>query len=223
MERQLRYIAVEGPIGVGKTALAELLARRLQARLVLEGVEENPFLEKFYRDMRGYAFQTQLFFLLSRHHQLRETFQTQMVLMDGALVPGQAVVSDYLFEKDRIFATLNLTDDELALYYRVYDLVKQDVPRPDMVIYLQARVEVLLARIKQRGRRFEENIDPEYLKSLSNLYNSFFLHYDGAPVLIVNTDRLDFVGIPEDFEDLFRAIVEHNQGRKFYSPRGRRR
>ncbi len=223
MERQLRYIAVEGPIGVGKTALAELLARRLQARLVLEGVGENPFLEKFYRDMRGYAFQTQLFFLLSRYRQLRETFQTQMVVVGGALVPGQVVVSDYLFEKDRIFATLNLTDDELSLYYRVYDLVKQDVPQPDMVIYLQARVDILLARIKQRGRKFEENIDPEYLKNLSNFYNSFFLHYEAAPVLIVNTDRLDFVGTSEDFEGLFRAMLEHEKGRRFYSPRGRRK
>lgn len=221
MERGLKYIAVEGPIGVGKTALAELLARRLQARLVREAIEENPFLEKFYRDSRSYAFQTQLFFLLTRHRQLRELSQAELVLVEGALVPG-GVMSDYLFDKDRIFATLNLTEHELALYYRIYDLLKGDIPKPDLVVYLQAQVEVLLARIRQRGRPFEANIDPEYVKSLANLYNSFFLHYEDAPVLIVNTDRLDFVGEEEDFEELFQAILNHRSGRKFYSPRRRR-
>lgn len=223
MEQRLKYIAVEGPIGVGKTALAELLARRLSARLVQEVVEENPFLEKFYRDIRGYAFQTQLFFLLSRHRQLREIFQSRIIMVAGELIPEPAVVSDYLFDKDRIFATLNLNEPELALYYRIYELVKNDIPKPDLVVYLQAQVDVLLARIRQRGRSFEANIDPEYLNNLSNLYNSFFLHYEEAPVLIVNTDRLNFVNNPEDFEGLFRAIVEHDRGRKFYSPRSRKR
>ncbi len=223
MEQRLRYIAVEGPIGVGKTALAELLARRLSARLVQEVVEENPFLEKFYRDIRGYAFQTQLFFLLSRHRQLREIFQSRIIMVEGELIPEPAVVSDYLFDKDRIFATLNLNEPELALYYRIYELVKNDIPKPDLVVYLQAQVDVLLGRIRQRGRSFEANIEPEYLNSLSNLYNSFFLHYEEAPVLIVNTDRLNFVNNPEEFEELFRAIVEHDRGRKFYSPRSRKR
>ncbi len=223
MERQLRYIAVEGPIGVGKTALTELLARRLSARLVREAVEENPFLNKFYRDRRRYAFQTQIFFLLSRHRQLQEIFQGEMVLVNGTLVPQTTVVSDYLFDKDRIFATLNLTEHELALYYRIYDLLKGDIPKPDLVVYLQAQLEVLLVRIKQRGREFETEIDPEYLKNLSNFYNSFFLHFEETPVLIVNTDRLDFVGNQGDFEELFKAIMEHDSGRKFYSPRGRRR
>jgi len=223
VEQRLRYIAVEGPIGVGKTALAELLARRLSARLVQEVVEENPFLEKFYRDIRGYAFQTQLFFLLSRHRQLREIFQSRIIMVEGELIPEPAVVSDYLFDKDRIFATLNLNEPELALYYRIYELVKNDIPKPDLVVYLQAQVDVLLGRIRQRGRSFEANIEPEYLNSLSNLYNSFFLHYEEAPVLIVNTDRLNFVNNPEEFEELFRAIVEHDRGRKFYSPRSRKR
>ncbi|MEO0069917.1 MAG: deoxynucleoside kinase [candidate division WOR-3 bacterium] len=221
MERGLKYIAVEGPICVGKTALAELLARRLQARLVKEAIEENPFLEKFYRDSRSFAFQTQLFFLLTRHRQLRELSQVEMVLVDGALVPG-GVVSDYLFDKDRIYATLNLTENELALYYRIYDLLKGDIPKPDIVVYLQAQVEVLLARIRQRGRHFDADIDPEYVKSLANLYNSFFFHYEDAPVLIVNTDRLDFIGEDDDFEELFRAMLQHHSGRKFYSPRRRR-
>lgn len=223
MAQRVKYIAVDGPIGVGKTTLAKLLAQRLSAHLVCEVVEENPFLEKFYRDVRGYAFQTQLFFLLSRHHQLRETFQTRMIMVEGELVPAPAVVSDYLFDKDRIYAALNLSEPELTLYYRIYDLVKGDIPTPDLVVYLQARVEVLLARIRQRGRNFESNIDPEYLGNLSNLYNSFFLHYEEVPVLIVNTERFNFVNNQEDFEKLFRAIVEHQQGRKFFSLRSRKR
>lgn len=223
MAQRLKYIAVEGPIGVGKTTLAKLLAQRLSAHLVCEVVEENPFLEKFYRDVRGYAFQTQLFFLLSRHHQLRETFQTRMIMVAGELVPAPAVVSDYFFDKDRIYAALNLSEPELALYYRIYDLVRGDIPTPDLVVYLQARVEVLLARIRQRGRSFESNIDSEYLSNLSNLYNSFFLHYEEVPVLIVNTERLNFVNNQEDFEELFRTIVAHQKGRKFFSLRSRKR
>ncbi|MGQ9708249.1 MAG: deoxynucleoside kinase [bacterium] len=223
MSGQLRYLAIEGPIGVGKTPLAELLANRLQARLVCEMVEENPFLVKFYSDIRGFAFQTQIFFLLARHRQLQKIFQTEMVMVERSLVPEQAVVSDYMFDKDRIFATLNLTEHELALYYRIYDFIKKDIPRPDLVIYLQAQPEVLLGRIRQRGRLFEANIELDYLKTLSNLYNSFFLHYEEAPVLIVNSDRLDFLSNQEEFEELFRAILEHRSGRKFYSPQRRKR
>jgi deoxyadenosine/deoxycytidine kinase len=219
----VRYIAIEGPIGVGKTPLAELLAQRLPARLVRERFEENPFLEKFYQDIRGFAFQTQVFFLLARHRQLQELSQTELVLLEGALVPERAVVSDYMFDKDRIFATLNLTEPELALYYRIYDLIKKDIPKPDLIIYLQAQPDVLLTRIRQRGRPFEANIEPDYLFALSNLYNSFFLHYEEAPVLIVNADRLDFLSNPEEFEELFRAILEHRSGRKFYSPQARKR
>jgi deoxyadenosine/deoxycytidine kinase len=212
---ELKYVAVEGPIGVGKTALAELLASRLDARLVCEVVEENPFLEQFYTDMRNYAFQTQVFFLLSRHKQLRELAQTGLF--------EERIVSDYLFAKDQIFASMNLTEHEFALYSRIYDVVKQEVPKPDLVVYLQARTDVLQARIRQRGRQFEQSIDPAYLESLSDLYNSFFLHYEDAPVLIVNTDRLNFVVSRDEFEDLFRAIESTRQGRRFYSPRGRGR
>lgn len=208
---------------MGKTPLAELLAQRLPARLVRERFEENPFLEKFYQDIRGFAFQTQVFFLLARHRQLQELSQTELVLLEGALVPERAVVSDYMFDKDRIFATLNLTEPELALYYRIYDLIKKDIPKPDLIIYLQAQPDVLLTRIRQRGRPFEANIEPDYLFALSNLYNSFFLHYEEAPVLIVNADRLDFLSNPEEFEELFRAILEHRSGRKFYSPQARKR
>lgn len=211
----MRYIAIEGPIGVGKTALAEMLARRLGARLVKEAVEENPFLTRFYSDIRSYAFQTQVFFLLARHKQLRELKQAELF--------EQTVVSDYLFDRDRIFAGLNLTEHEFALYERIYEFVREETPRPDTVVYLQARPEVLLARIRRRGRQFEESIDPAYVESLANLYNSFFMHYDDAPLLIVNTDQLDFVATREDFEELFRAIESTTSGRRFYSPRGKRR
>lgn len=212
---RVRYIAVEGPIGVGKTALAERLAKRLGARLVREVVEENPFLGRFYGDMRNLAFQTQLFFLLSRHKQQCELAQ-----------PGlfeQAVVSDYLFDKDRVFAYLNLTEHELALYERIYEFLVKEIPRPDIVVYLQARTDVLLARIRQRGRDFETAIDPAYLDSLADAYNHFFMHYDATPLLIVNTERLDFVTNREDFEDLFKAIETTTSGRRFYSPRGKGR
>jgi deoxyguanosine kinase len=210
-----RYICIEGPIGVGKTALAELLARRLDARLVKEAVEENPFLDKFYADMRNYAFQTQLFFMLSRHKQQSELLQPELF--------SETVVCDYLFDKDRIFAHLNLTEHELTLYDRIYKFVAEEIPKPSIVVYLQARADVLLARIRQRARKFEAAIDPQYLEELADAYNHYFMHYELAPVLIVNTERLNFVASREDFEDLYRAIEETTAGRRFYSPRGKGR
>lgn len=210
----MRHIAVEGVIGVGKTALAERLAERLGARLVREEVEENPFLDRFYQDMSVYAFQTQLFFLLSRHQQQQALRQPELF--------DEVVVSDYVFEKDRVFAAINLSEHELALYERIYALLARDMVRPDLIVYLQARTDVLLARIRQRGRPFESGIDPAYLDSLSNAYNHFFLHYEGSAVLIVNTERLDFVASQEDFEELFKAI-QTTTGRRFYSPRGKGR
>ena len=200
---------------MGKTALAERLAQRLDAKLVKESVEENPFLDKFYGDMRNYALQTQLFFLLARHKQQRELLQPDMF--------HETVVCDYLLDKDRIFAHLNLTEHELALYDNIYRFVAEEIPKPNIVIYLQARVEVLLARIRQRARKFEVAIDPQYLGELTDAYNHYFVHYEAAPVLIVNTERLDFVANREDFEDLFRAIEETTAGRRFYSPRGKGR
>ncbi len=211
----MRYIAVEGVIGVGKSALADLLAKRLKARLVLEQVDENPFLDRFYQDARGYAFQTQLFFLLSRHKQ-QEDLRQPGLFEDN-------IVSDYLFDKDRIFAGLNLTDHEYSLYQRVYELLAKDVSKPDLVVYLQARTEVLLSRIKQRGRPYEQQIDPAYLEELADAYNHFFLHFDSSALLIVNTEQLDFVRNLEDFEDLFRAIETTTSGRRFYSPKGKGR
>ncbi|MFO7639116.1 MAG: deoxynucleoside kinase [bacterium] len=211
----MRHIAIEGVIGVGKTVLAERLAKRLNAKLVLEEVEDNPFLDRFYQDLRGYAFQTQLFFLLSRHRQQRELAQLGLF--------EENVVCDYLFEKDRVFAALNLTDHELALYDRVYGMLADEVRRPDLVVYLQARTEVVVSRIRKRGRPFEAGIDPDYIDRLSDAYNSYFMRYEAAPVLIVNTERTDFVASQEDFEDLFRAITATGAGRRFYSPSGRGR
>lgn len=211
----MKHLAVEGTIGVGKTALAELLAKRLNGKLVLEAVDENPFLDRFYQDIRGYAFQTQLFFLLSRHRQQQELAQQELF--------EEMVVSDYLFDKDRVFAALNLSEHELALYNQVYKLLEHDIKPPDAVVYLQARTDVLLARIKKRGRPFEAEIDPDYLDALSDAYNHFFMHYSAAPVLIVNTERLDFVANQDDFEELLKEIQATTSGRRFYSPRGRRR
>jgi deoxyguanosine kinase len=210
-----RYIAIEGPIGVGKTTLAQLLGERAGAKLVLEPVEENPFLAQFYDDARTYAFQTQLFFLLSR-------FQQQQALQQQELFT-QSTVSDYLFAKDRIFAALTLDPNELALYDRLYGALGPRVVKPDLVIYLQARVEVLLQRIKRRGRAFEKHIDPAYVEALASAYNDFFFHYDETPLLVVNTSEIDVVDSPEELEALVTVIRRHRKGTQHYLPGGTRR
>ncbi|MCX7785169.1 MAG: deoxynucleoside kinase [candidate division WOR-3 bacterium] len=211
IDTDLRYIAIEGMIGVGKTALAIKLAEKLNARCVLEEVEENPFLANFYQDMRTYALPTQLFFLLSRHRQQQQISQQALF--------QERIVSDYTFYKDRIFAYLNLSDHELKLYEKIYDFLEKDVPKPDLVVYLQASIPLLLERIKKRGRSFEQDISPEYLEALSDAYNRFFLHYDATPLLIVNTANLDFVKNEDDFVTLFKEIITTTQGRRFFSPR----
>lgn len=208
----LRYVTIEGVIGAGKTSLASLLARNLGARLVLEEVEENPFLSNFYQDRRAYAFQTQVFFLLSRYRQQQTTFQTDLF--------SQTTISDYLFAKDKIFAYLNLDDDEIALYERLLALVERDIPKPDLVVYLQADIDRLLALIKRRGRPFEREMSKEYLEDLSEAYNHFFLHYSETPLLVVNTNHIDFVNRKSDFEDLMRKICEPHQGTRYYVPSG---
>jgi deoxyadenosine/deoxycytidine kinase len=212
MERP-RYIAIEGPIGVGKTTLAEILAERLGGRLVLEVVEENPFLASFYADRRKHAFQAQLFFLLSRFAQQQELFQQDLF--------SQSTISDYLFAKDRVFAALNLDPNELALYERVYDLLGPRIVKPDLVVYLQARTEVLLSRIRRRGRSFEQGLDPAYLDALSRAYNDFFFHYDETPLLVVNVSDID-LGAPEDVEALLAVIRKHRKGVQNYVPLGTR-
>lgn len=205
----LKYIAIEGMIGVGKTVLATKLSEKLQARLVLEEVEENPFLANFYQDMRTYALSTQLFFLLSRHRQQQQLSQQTLF--------QEKIVSDYSFLKDRVFAYVNLSEHELKLYEKIYEFLEKDVPRPDLVVYLQAPVEILIERIKKRGRNFEQDMNPEYLQVLSDAYNRFFLHYDATPLLIVNTANLDFVKNESDFVQLFQAIITTTAGKKYYS------
>ena len=209
MERA-RYIAIEGPIGAGKTTLAKILEERFGARLVTESVDENPFLASFYEDRRKYAFQTQLFFLLSRFQQQQELFQQDLF--------NQVTVSDYLFAKDRIFAALNLEANELALYEQVYALIGGRTVKPDLVVYLQARHDVLLTRIRRRGRVIERNLEPAYLETLSRAYNEFFFHYDEAPLLVVNTSDVDLVSSGRDVDALVSVIRRHRKGTQHYNP-----
>ncbi|MCH7760065.1 deoxynucleoside kinase [candidate division TA06 bacterium] len=209
-----RYVSIEGVIGVGKTALAKRLAKRLRARLILEEVDENPFLSSFYRDMKTYALQTQLFFLLSRHRQQRELSQMDLF--------SQRVVTDYLFAKEKIFAYLNLDDHELTLYERIFSFIEKDAPTPDFVIYLQATPRELMRRIQERGRPYEQEIQLEYLVELSESYNRFFFHFDATPLLVVNVEEIDFVRKEEDFEDLYQEIQRPFSGTRFYVPAPRR-
>ena len=209
-----RYIAIEGPIGVGKTTLATALADRMGGRVVLEAVEENPFLPGFYQDRKKHAFQAQLFFLLSRYRQQRE-------LVQGHLFEKGAV-SDYILAKDKIFAYLNLEDDETALYEMIYKLLAPTIPRPDLVIFLQARPEVLLSRVRKRGIEYERNISLDYLKLLSDAYNEYFFHYNETPLLVVNTSEIDFVESPRDLEHLVREVNSAKRGTQHYIPLGSR-
>ena len=213
MERA-RYIAIEGPIGAGKTTLANLLVERLGGRLVAEAFAENPFLASFYDDRRKYAFQTQIFFLLSRFQQQQGLFQQDLF--------NQVTVADYLFAKDRIFAALNLDANELALYEQLYALLGARTVRPDLVIYLQARTEVLLARIRKRGREFERRLEPAYLEALGKAYNDFFFHFDDVPLLVVNTSDIDIAGSPTDADALLAVIRRHRKGTAHYNPAGSR-
>jgi deoxyadenosine/deoxycytidine kinase len=213
MERP-RYIAVEGPVGAGKSVLAQALSERLGARLVSEDAEENPFLRGFYADPRKHAFQAQIFFLLSRFQQQQALFQQDLF--------SQSTVADYLFPRDRIFATLTLAPEELALYDRLYELLGPRVVKPDLVVYLQARTEVLLSRVRRRGRDYERAIDVPWLEALARAYNDFFFHYDDTPLLVVNGSDIDLEGNPEDVEALLAVIRKHRKGRQHYVPLGTR-
>jgi len=208
-----RHIVVDGPIGVGKTTFARALAERLGARLVLEEVDENPFLAKFYRDRAAFAFQTQLFFLLSRYRQQQSMRQEDLFRRN--------TVSDYVFQKDRIFAHLNLGADELALYEKIYGLLDPRIPPPDLVVYLQARTEVLLERIRTRARDYERPITTAYLEQVSRAYADFFFHWDKSPKLVVNTSDIDIVDNEEDLEDLIAAVRRMKKGVQFYNPQSR--
>jgi deoxyguanosine kinase len=202
-----RYIVVEGPLGVGKTTLVKLLAETFEAKTVLERAGENPFLEKFYQDRSKYAFQTQIFYLLTRYQQQQEILQGDLF--------HQNIICDYLFAKDRIFACLNLSEDEMVLYDWIYQLLDQRVVKPDLVIYLQAPVSVLTKRIRKRALWYEKNIEEEYLKKVSKAYNNFFFHYKDTPLLVVNTSSIDFVKREADLKNLLREIRNTDKGIRY--------
>lgn len=213
MERA-RFIAVEGPIGVGKTTLALRLADRFRGRLLLEPVEENPFLARFYDDPRKHAFQAQMFFLLSRWQQQQALWQQDLF--------GQVAVSDYLFAKDRIFAALTLDADEQALYDRVFAMLGTRIVKPDLVVYLQARTDVLMQRIRRRARPSERNLDPDYLDALCKAYGDFFFHYEDTPLLVVNANDADLAQSDEQLDALVSVIRRHRKGTEHYVPMGTR-
>ncbi len=195
-----RYIVVDGPIGVGKTTVVTRLAEKFRARTVLEIFEENPFLANFYSDRDRYAFQTEMFFLLSRYRQQEDFAQEDLF--------GRLAVSDYLFIKCRLFASLTLSDHELSLYDRMYTILTTQVPKPDVVIHLTAPLDVLLGRIQKRGRSYEQNMDPEYLDRLRSLYVQFFQHYEDTPLLEIDTSDVDFSQDPTALEDLMNQAIE---------------
>ncbi|TAK44894.1 MAG: deoxynucleoside kinase [Betaproteobacteria bacterium] len=205
----LRYIAVEGPIGAGKTSLARRLAERLGADSLLELPAENPFLARFYQDMARYALPTQLFFLFQRARQLEPLAQPDMF--------GRPIVSDFLIDKDPLFARATLSGDELALYQKIYDAVRPQAPAPDLVIYLQAPADTLVERVRRRGAGYERGISEEYLAVLAEGYTRFFHHYSAAPVLIVNSENLNFVAREADFELLVERMRSMKSQREFFN------
>ena len=210
---RLRHIAVDGPIGVGKTSLVELLARRFHGTKVLEDVD-NPFLPDFYKKKKGAAFQTQLFFLLARYQQQQEIAQIDLFT--------NLVVADYHFPKDKIFACLNLDDSELLIYDRLYTLLSESVRKPDLVIYLQGSLETCLKRVKKRNLSYEKSISTDYLRQLIEAYNYYFYHYEETPLLVVDTNEIDFVNRPEHFDDLVEQIKRTKKGVQYYVPIGSR-
>ena len=206
-----RHIAIEGPIGVGKTSLVQLLADRFEGVRVLEDIT-NPFLPAFYEGRTGAAFQVQIYFLLSRFQQQREIAQMNLF--------QRLVLADYSFPKDRIFAYLNLDDTDLRIYEKLYPVLEQETPTPDLVIYMQASLPVLVERIKKRARDFESDIDVDYLKRLSEAYSYYFFHYRETPLLVINTDDIDFVNKPADFDALVDQIARTRRGTQIYVPLG---
>jgi deoxyguanosine kinase len=204
---QLRHVAVDGPIGVGKTSLVELLARRFRGTKVLEDVD-NPFLSDFYKKKKGAAFQTQLFFLLSRYQQQQEIAQIDLF--------STLVIADYHFPKDKIFACLNLDDSELLIYDKLYTLLSESVRKPDLVIYLQANLETCMKRIRKKTRALEKAVTPEYLAQLIEAYNYYFYHYEETPLLVVDTNEIDFVNRPADFDDLVTQVQKARKGVQYY-------
>jgi deoxyguanosine kinase len=212
VKTQADYITIEGGIGAGKTSLAKILAERINARLILEETAANPFLPDFYKDIKRYAFQTQLFFLLSRHKQQQGLFATDLF--------HKKTVTDYLFDKDRIFASVNLDEREFYLYEKLFSLLSKDIPKPDLVIYLQASSEVLFKRVKKSGRVFERNMDSGYLKALNEAFNHFFFHYNQTPLLVINTDQIDLLHDQRELNGLLNLLKTPFGGTKYYATMG---
>lgn len=208
--KHLYYIAVEGVIGVGKTSFAKILSERMSARLVLEKFEENPFLEDFYVDPERFSFQTQLYFLLSRYRQQMEMKQVDLF--------HSLLVSDYMFDKDKLFAHLNLDDKELVLYNLIAQLLEKEIPKPDLVIFLQASTDRLMANVKKRGRAYEKEMSREYIESLNQIYNEYFFRYKASPLLIINTSEIDFVQNEDDLNELLALLRKPISGTVYYNP-----
>ena len=208
--RNLYYVAIEGTIGVGKTSLANLLCEKLGAKLVLESYEDNPFLSDFYDDPERHAFQTQLCFLLQRYQQQQELRQIDMF--------QNLVITDYMFVKDRLFASLNLSEKEMSLYDTVANMMEKNVIHPDLVIFLQADTETLMKNISTRGREFEKNLSEDYLDALNQVYNEYFFRYQDTPLVIINTNNIDFVNNNEDLEEMINYIRKPVTGTKFFNP-----
>ena len=204
------HIAIEGTIGVGKTSLAGILGDRLEAKLILEEFEENPFLVEFYKDSDRFAFQTQLFFLLSRYRQQQQLQQTDLFT--------KTLISDYMFVKDRLFAALNLDDKEMSLYNAVAQILEKNVASPDMVIFLQSDTDRLMQNIKLRGREYEKLIDWKYIDALNQMYNEYFFRYDDSPLLIINTNDIDFVNNKDDLEEIIEFIRTPGEGTRYFNP-----
>jgi deoxyadenosine/deoxycytidine kinase len=212
---QVNFIAIEGVIGAGKTSLARKIKERLNAELIAEQFEANPFLEKFYGDRKRFAFQTQMFFLINRYKQQQELNQENLFT--------EFLVSDYLFEKDRIFAYLNLNGEELKLYENIFPLLSRNLRKPDLVIYLQSGVERLMYNIKKRSRKIERNLTRSYIEELSEAYNHFFFRYTSTPLLIVNSTDIDFVNSEKDFDELYKQIFREDRGMtEYFKPESRR-
>jgi deoxyguanosine kinase len=206
-----RFIAVEGPIRVGKSTLAGILAETLQARRIIEP-ENNPFLDRFYQELSGMAFPTQMWFLAERYDQMRQA------AIDLAASEPWPIVADYLFEKDKLFAYLNLTDAELALYNRYYQIFRNEVPTPDLVIYLQASPEVLMQRLKRKGVEQEQAISDVYVDQVAKAYEHFFFHYTASDLLVVDTTEIDFVNRPQDLAQLLKRLSEPIKGKQYFLP-----
>jgi deoxyadenosine/deoxycytidine kinase len=204
------YIVIEGPLGVGKTTLAEMLVEKLNAQAVLEDVEENPFLLRFYENPNKYAFQTQVFFLLRRYNQASEISQLDLF--------NRITISDFLFDKDSIFGRVNLNENEYWLYDQLFQMLKKRITPPDLVIFLQSKTEVLVERIRRRNRKYEKSISTKYLERINQAFNEFFFHYTESPLLVVSASEIDFVHVPQDFEDLVEHIRSMKFGTQYYVP-----